>query len=350
MRIRIEKLVHGGSGMGEIEGRKVFVPYSAPGDLIEAKEVAAHPGFIEACIVDVIEPAACRVKPRCPVFGVCGGCQWQHISYEEQLRWKRLIMIETLERIGKLEGPCVMDAMASPMQWNYRNRMMLHVDSKGRVGYYKPRSKDVVEFAECAIAAEELNRELNARREEISRRDRGIALRVGGGEGFSQINARQNENIKALLCAWLGEVSHENVLELHAGTGNFTFALAGVARSVIASDIDGRAIEAAQKAQLECGACNVEFRRMSAERAAARFAAGTDAVVLDPPRKGCPEAIAAIAKAAPANVLYISCDPATLARDIRTLCDAGYRLMRAQPVDMFPQTFHIEALALLARR
>ncbi|MFA4974327.1 MAG: class I SAM-dependent RNA methyltransferase [bacterium] len=350
MRISIEKMVHGGMGLGSADGLKVFVPFSAPGDLLEVEATAERHGFVEAKIISIEKPAPCRVEPRCPVFGRCGGCQWQHMEYAEQLKWKRLILVEQLERIGKVRDPNVLSPIPSPAQWHYRNRMQLHVDSKGRVGFYRPKSKEVVEFSECAIAAEDLNRELNLRREEFSRRDRGIALRLSPGGAFSQINSGQNENLKRLVCEWLMDVPHESVLELHAGSGNFSFALAGVAGEVVATEIDGRAVEAAEKAQAELGLCNLEFRRMSAERAVRRFAGGRDALLLDPPRKGCPEAIDAIVRAAPRTVLYISCDPATLSRDVHALVSSGYDLVRAAPVDMFPQTFHIEALAMLARR
>jgi len=350
MMVTIDKLVHGGQGMADALGKKVFVPYSAPGDSLEVEVVAEHAGFLDARIVEILNPAPCRVAPRCPVFGECGGCQWQHLDYESQIVWKREIVREVLVRIGKLRDPEVLPTVPSPKRWNYRNRMQLHVDSRGRVGYYRPRSKEVVEFESCAIAADGINEELALRREEISGRDRGIALRAGGGEGFLQVNSEQNENLRGILAQWLGRVPHERVIELHAGSGNFTFAMAAVAGQIVATEIDGRAVEAAREAQGERGTTNVQFRRCDALRAVKRFGQGSDAIVLDPPRKGCPEAIEAIAEAAPASVIYVSCDPATLARDVRRLCQAGYGLELAQPVDMFPQTFHVETVCMLLRR
>jgi len=195
-----------------------------------------------------------------------------------------------------------------------------------------------------------LNRELALRRGEIARRDRGIALRAGAGAGFVQVNSEQNENLRGLVRDWLSEVQSERVLELHAGSGNFTFSIAEAVGEVIATEIDGRAVDAGRAEQERRGVCNVHFKRASAVQAVERYAAGCDAVLCDPPRKGCPEAIQAIADVGPASVLYISCDPATLARDVRALAAAGYDLARVLPVDMFPQTFHIETLALLRRR
>lgn len=350
MRMRVEKLVNGGAGMGTIEGKAAFVPLSAPGDLLDVEVTADHGGWLEASIVRIEEPAVCRVAPRCPVFGVCGGCQWQHISYEEQLKWKREILRETLARIGREGSPEVLETMASPRQWNYRNRIQLHVDSRGRIGFYRPRSKAVVEFAECAIADEALNAELNARRAELSKRDRGIALRLDDGTGsFVQINSGQNDNLRRTLVEWLGGVPHGTVCELYAGSGNFTFDIARIADAVFATDIDRNAVDAARARQQREGIANVEFMAGEAPRALKRMQGSCDALVLDPPRKGCAEAVAAIVELKPRSILYISCDPATLARDLVSLKAHGYRLVKALPVDMFPQTHHIESLTLIAR-
>ncbi|MFH0798724.1 MAG: class I SAM-dependent RNA methyltransferase [Pseudomonadota bacterium] len=351
MRIAIEKLIHGGNGMGESEGKKILVPCSAPGDILEVEIAADHGSWAEGAVASVVEPAPCRVLPPCPVFGECGGCQWQHISYPAQLEWKKRILIETLDRVGKISSPNVLEALPSPKEWHYRNRIQLHVDSRGKVGFYRARSKDVVEFKECAIADERLNAELNSRREDISRRDKGIALRVkDDGVSFAQINSGQNEQLKKMLVEWLREVPHKTVFELYAGAGNFTFAYAGIAERVVASDIDGRAIRAAKEAQEKLGARNIEFVCAPEARAARRLLGDCDAVLVDPPRKGCAEVLEAVAGLNPRSIFYISCDPATLARDALALSELGFSLVRSLPVDMFPQTFHIESLSLFAPR
>ena len=347
MRITIDKLVHGGNGLGEVSGKRIFVPYSAPGDELEVNVTADHGTWAEAEVESIVLPAPCRVTPPCPVFGRCGGCQWQHISYEAQLEWKRLILIETLERIGKISDPSVLETLASPKQWHYRNRIQLHVDSNGHVGFYGPRSKEVIEFGECLIADERINRELAARREELSKRTKGIALRAELGEGFSQVNPTQNEQMKELLCQWLEGVPHRTVLELYAGSGNLTFAVAKIAQKVVASDIDGRAIRMARQRQSKGEGPNIEFIRAAGAEATRRFTDGCDAVVVNPPRTGCAEAIEAIISVQPQHIFYISCDPATLARDIHSFSEHGYQLFRAVPIDMFPQTYHVESLAML---
>jgi len=382
MRMTVEKLVYGGAGVGDCNGKKIFVPYSAPGDVLNIEIMEDHKTYADARIVNVIEASPCRVNPPCPVFGRCGGCQWQHISYEAQLEWKRRILIETLERIGKItphppplpigergkgEGDAqlseiVLPTLASPKQWHYRNRIQLHVDSKGRIGFYKPKSKEVVEFDQCLIADERLNEKLKQRRspsptpsplegEGWGEGDRphtkGFSLRLEEGPSFSQINTEQNEQLKRVVVDWLKEVPHDSILELYAGAGNFTFSVATIAKMIMASDIDGRAITYARDRQKKEGVENIEFLCADANKAAKKFHGHCDAVLIDPPRKGCAEAIDVIAGLKPKSILYISCDPATLARDIKGLCDFGYKLKRCLPIDMFPQTYHIESVSLL---
>ncbi len=349
MHIHIEKLIPGGAGMGTHEGRRVFVPFAAPGDELEVEVVADHGSWMEARIVDITQPSPDRVEPICPVFGKCGGCQWQHLSYDSQLRAKREILRESLMRIGKIADPEVLETLPSPQQWHYRNRIQLHVNAAGEVGFYRAKSKEVVAFASCPIADEHINAELAHRREEIAKRDRGIALRVEGDESFSQVNTAQNEQLKKVLIDWMRELPHEHVAELHAGSGNFTFAMAAIASEIFASEIDGRAVAAAQKRIEREGITNVAFVRAPAHKAFAHHVGACDALLIDPPRKGCPEAIESIVRLGPQSILAISCDPATLARDLRALCDQGYRFVRTLPIDMFPQTFHVESLTLLQR-
>jgi len=404
MKLTIEKLVYGGAGVGDCDGKKVFVPFAAPGDALDVTVTKDHGSYAEADIVDITQPASCRVKPPCPVFGICGGCQWQHISYDAQIEWKRRILIETLQRIGKIGSPhlfpsptrgegesypsplmgeglgegdqlneIVLPTFPSPKQWYYRNRIQLHVDSKGRIGFYKPKSKEVVEFDECLIADERLNEQLKQKRspppspspikgegnatpsplvgegwgEGDRPHTRGFSLRLEEGPSFSQINTEQNIELKKVLIEWLSEVPHDSIMELYAGAGNFTFPVASIAKKIVASDIDGRAIHYARLRQQQEDMGNIEFICAPAHDAAKKFHGPCDVVLIDPPRKGCAESIDVIVGLKPGSILYISCDPATLARDIKRFCEFGYKLKRCLPVDMFPQTYHIESVSLL---
>ncbi len=362
-----------------MDGKKIFVEFAAPGDTLEVEITRDHGSFAEAHILRVVEPAPCRVMPVCPVFGRCGGCQWQHLSYATQLEWKSRILAETLTRIGGIADPHVLPTLPSPIQWNYRNRIQLHVDSKGHVGFYRPKSKEVVEFERCYIADERLNEQLAAHRAEFATRDRGVSLKVdrpspsprlprqGGGEAvtprtkfagshhidgphFSQVNTAQNIAVQKILVEWAGTVPHTRIVELYAGSGNFTFPLAAMATHIVAAEIDGRAIAAAKDRAVREGISNIEFICAPAERIVKKFRGACDLVFLDPPRKGAAEALDAIMALAPTTIIYMSCDPATMARDVRTLTASGWTLVQSLPIDMFPQTFHIESLNLLVRK
>lgn len=352
MRLLIEKLVYLGKGVGEVDGKKIFVPFSAPGDLLDVTVTEDFGSYAEAVIENVVTPSPCRVKPRCPVFGTCGGCQWQHLSYEDQLKWKRLILIETLYRIGKIStqidlNDIVLPAMASPNQWNYRNRIQLHVNSKGEVGFYRSQSKEVVEFDECFITEDWINKKLKEILPSLRNRSKGIALKKETGASFEQINTAQNEQMKKIIFNWLQEIPHKTALELYAGGGNFTFTLAQVADKVIASDVDSRAIEAAKGARKDKKLQNIEFFCESAVKTLKKNKKSCDILFLDPPRKGCDDIVGLIKGLNPSFILYISCNPATLARDINGFLDGGYQLIKSLPVDMFPQTYHIESINLL---
>jgi len=349
-RINIDKLTFGGAGLGEIEGKKVFVPFSAPGDTLDIEITSDKGSFAEGTIACVVEPAPCRVEPPCPVFGRCGGCQWQHVSYQAQLEWKRTILGETLEHIGKFDSPNVLDALPSPKQWNYRNRIQLHVDSMGRVGFYKPKSKEVVEFERCFIADDRLNEMLKKNREEYSKRDRGVALRIHDGPHFSQVNVEQNEQVKDIVAQWIEEIPHEKVIELYAGSGNFTFTMSKKAGKIIALEIDGRAVSFARQYAKREWINNVEFHSLPAEKIRQAYHKGScDLIFINPPRRGAAEALEGIIDVRPECIIYMSCNPATLARDLQKLYQNGWKLIKSLPIDMFPQTFHIESLTMMSR-
>ncbi len=347
LQVRIEKLVYGGAGVGDIEGKKTFVPFAAPGDLCEIEINADCGNYFEGRLVDLIEESADRVVPRCPVFGKCGGCQWQHISYDAQLKWKREILKESLCRIAKISSPNLLETMPSPMQWNYRNRMQLHVDSKGRVGFYRAKSKEVIEFEECLIADARLNEKLCINRGDFSKRDRGVSLRIEEGPSFLQINSGQNDQLKSKLVEWVSQGKDRKILELYAGAGNFTFDLAKIADHVVAFEIDVKAVEIAREKIAQRGISNIDFYAEASEKTENRISGNLDAIVLDPPRRGCEEALKGMMRLRPKNIYYISCNPATLSRDVAAMMKEGYELVRAIPIDMFPQTFHVEAMVQL---
>lgn len=345
--VKIEKLIHGGFGVGECDGKKVFVSYAAPGDELEIEITNRQRNYDEGRIIKIIKPSPCRVQPKCPVFGRCGGCQWQHISYEAQIEWKKKILIETLERIGKISSPPVADVIPSPKQWNYRGRIQLHVRD-GKVGFYSQGTNDVVEFEECLIADEQINERFALIKDELRKRDRGISIDSSEREGsFVQINSLQNENLKKILCNWLNNLPHDDVVELFAGSGNFTFEIAKIAKKVLASDVDKMAIAFAKKKAEEGNVLNVKFLPASAEKTLKIVNDSPDCLIIDPPRKGAFDILERILEIRPKSIIYVSCEPSTLARDLKALLEGGYKLELIQPIDMFPQTFHIESMSML---
>ena len=332
MRLKIEKLIYGGSGVGFIDKMPFFVPATVPGDEIECEITQKHKGYCEARLVHIVKASPNRATPKCAHFGLCGGCQWQHIDYAAQLLWKQLILEEQLKRIGKIAEPKVLPTIPSPKIWNYRGRVKLQRDKKGRKGFYALGTHDLIEIKECLIA-------------DISAVDR------PEGEGFTQVNPLQNENLKKLVAEIARELSSKRILELYSGNGNLTFSLASKAEHIAAFDSDGRSIREAMKISNEKKICNIEFAVSSAAsalRGAIRKGKRYDTLIVDPPRDGCKELLRLIPKIGLKNIIYVSCNPSTLARDIKELVSAGYLFLSSQPIDMFPQTFHIESVSALA--
>ena len=349
MEVRIEKLVFGGKGLANHEGRTVFVPLTAPGDLAKIEIVKENKDFDEGKLVELIEPAKIRVSPKCPVFGKCGGCQWQHLSYDAQLKWKKKIIIETWERIAK-KSVEVEDVIPSEKQWHYRNRIQLHVNVLGKIGFHASSSHKIVEFDKCLIADERLNKQLDEKRDIMKAWRKGLGLKIEDERdcdgSFAQVNTLQNENLKKIVRDFVKKSNSDFVLELYSGGGNLTFAIADTAKKIVASDIDKRAVAGANERVKAKEIENVEFEWGDAEKITQNHEGEIDLVLLDPPRIGAKDTIKWIAKANPKNIIYVSCDPATLARDSIKLFDAGYEIIKCQPLDMFPQTFHVENVAL----
>ncbi len=349
MNITIETLIHGGQGAGQVDGKWIFVPFSVPGDELTITIVQDKGSYAIGQIETIVMPSPNRISPKCSVFGTCGGCQWQHIDYDTQLLWKKRILKDSLTRIAKLSSPTVHDTIASPNVWNYRNRVQLHIRDK-KIGFYRPKSYEIVEFDSCDIAADEINQQLQAGRNEFRKRDRGIALKLSDGPSFAQINTEQNENLRELIVATAKKYAHDHIVELYAGGGNFTFALSKIASTIIACDVDAKGIDIANQVKQSTKVSNVNFIQSDAKRVASMIHTSCDMVILDPPRKGCADAIDAIASLDPQTIIYVSCNPATLARDIIDFTKHGYEFQYSQPLDMFPQTFHVESVNVLVKK
>lgn len=366
IEVHIEKLVYGGDGFGRVDGQAVFVPGTAPGDIVRARVVERKKGFIRAEPVELLEAGPGRREPPCPLFGACGGCQLQHVDYATQVAAKGEFVRETLTRIGRLEMPGPVLVHAAPdHELGYRTRATAHVARarQGRLfGFYESRSHRIVDVPSCPLFVPELDAEWQRAREpggmprgvtevEIAAGDEttvgGVRYRFGAGT-FFQVNRFM---LDALVEGAIGrEPGGRLALDLYAGVGLFAIPLARRFERVVAVEGNQRAADYARRNARENGAPNVEVVVEPVERWLAGAAEGADLAVLDPPRTGLGrDGAAALARLAPSRIVYVSCDPATLARDARVIVDAGYTIESVEAYDLFPQTYHVEAIAKLQK-
>ena len=444
LEITISGLNNEGEGIARVGENEfvLFVPDALPGEKVLARIVSLKKKYGIAKVLKRYNDSTDRIKPRCADFGKCGGCQLQHINYAAQLKLKTQTVYDALSRIGGIENPPVSNCIESPSQWHYRNKAALPAQkdfkSRFKLGFYKKRSHDVVEFKECPVLFPEIECEIHALKQFFENRKingydekqpknagnfiRHIVLRFAkfSGESLGSIvvNRLPNEKEKPLLAAvehisslnglvlnkndmpgnfiWGGvfrrlfgrqeltetlgkfkfvseissffqinseqtlnlykyaaekakECHAENILELYAGTGTLSCFLAENAKKVTAVESWRAASKyIARNAKLN-NLDNIAVYEDTAEKISTELSDEKfDTVVLDPPRTGCDKSVLDF-KISPHNIIYVSCNPATLARDCRILIESGkYKLVSAQPFDMFPQTGHVETVAVLS--
>jgi len=401
--LQLTTIVHGGAVMGRHEGRVIFVPYALPGEAVrvEITEDKGRYGF--ARLVELLSPSPDRVAPPCRYFGPtgCGGCQWQHMAYEAQLRFKTEIVADQLTRIGKIIAPVVHPTWPDSSGWAYRNHAQFHPAPDGGLGFQGGVSNKVVAVEECPIlhpSLSDLYTTLDLDFEGLLR----LSLRAGTATGdrmlifetvddlppglesdlpvscvlllsdgihvnlignnhitetvaghtyrisapfFFQVNTPQAAQLVRQVLEYLDLRGDETVLDGYCGVGLFTVHLAERAGLVIGVELSSAAV--ADLLENTADFDNVEVVEGPVEAALPDLDISLDAAVVDPPRAGVDRfALDALVAARPARIVYVSCDPATLARDAGRLARAGYRLVEVQPVDMFPQTYHVESVAL----
>jgi 23S rRNA (uracil1939-C5)-methyltransferase len=423
-RLRIERLAYGGAGIGRHEGKAVFVPCTAPGDLVDCRIVREKKRYIEGELVALRESGSGRRTPACPVFGRCGGCQWQHLEYAGQARWKEEIFRDTLVRQAAVTPELVRPLAQAPEEWGYRSRVQFKCrkTEQGLVmGFYRGGSHFVIDVPHCPIAAPAVNDALKHFRQWLSaspcperipqvdvavddeervrvvvhvldgregalaaylrplaeaagyalflqsgRKDSlrpvtgaedlhihpeiGGNLRLAYGPGgFAQVNLAQNRQLVAEVLAALGDRAPRRVLDLFCGMGNFSLPLARRVGEVVGVEDYAPSIAKAKENAARNGLTNASFHARPAEGAADFFSREQpfDLVLLDPPRTGAYAVTKELARLRPPHILYVSCDPPTLARDLAPLLHGGYRLEWSRPFDLFPQTHHTESLTSL---
>ena len=390
MQIEIEKLVYGGDGLARVDREVVMTPFVLPGECVEVEREPKRSGIARARLETVLTASPERIVAECPYFGRCGGCHYQHATYEAQVRAKAAILSETLERVGKIRDHPKIEAITGE-PWQYRNRVQLHF-AEGRVGYREMRSRNLIAIDHCPISSPKLNEAIGKLSQlvrdrrwpdfvetiELFTNEREIqlnvletrkpvaqrffdwvsdeiegltpgaieyeGLRVSYGS-FFQVNRFL---IAALVQAVIPDSRGTEALDLYAGVGLFSVPLAARFAKVIAVESGSGAVRDlgvnADRARLQIEG-SIEAHVDSVDGFLAGYEGRPDLVLADPPRTGLGVRVAErLAAIGPREIVLVACDPSTLARDAAVLLKAGYAIEKLTLIDLFPQTFHIESI------
>ncbi len=359
----IHDVAFGGSGVGRLpDGKVVFVPYTISGEQVRARLVKQTKGFAEAELAEVLQPSQTRISPSCSYFGSCGGCQYQHMRYREQIRIKEKQLRDTLQRLGGFRELREIQVFSSPREYGYRNKITVHSGQDGQLGYYARDNRTILDIERCPIANDAVNARLSefrlkkAHPSHISITDE--EERSASPEGsFHQVHA----DVAQLLVSWVREqsqpVKHGTLVDLYCGSGFFTFGLVDLFQDAVGLDYNMASIHEATRRAQEEGRAHVRFFAAPVEERMEWILESSSAskrlILLDPPRQGVPkEAIEVLRSQLWERLIYVSCDPGTLARDLKLLrrgMEERFSLAAIGLFDMFPQTAHIEAAVVLNR-
>ncbi len=346
VQLTIVDVAFGGKGVARHEGKVYFVPFTIPGEVVTARVLRSKKNFAEAELVSIELASPDRVEPGCPYFGRCGGCAYQHISYARQLQIKAGQVEQTLRRVGRLEAPPMQPIVPSPKNYEYRNRIRVHVEG-GVAGFYALGSHALIDIERCPIARPEVNESLRRLRS-AALPDGDYSLRAPGGGGpfFEQTNEEVAREMTRLVEAMVRR-GQSLLVDAFCGSGLFAKQLAPLFEKVIGIEDNRHAIESARRSagpneEYLCGDVSAFLGEILGAHDAARTT-----VVLDPPATGLEvRVVDLLVGSRPSEIVYVSCDPATMARDLGLLCRL-YRIESVTPLDMFPQTSGIEAIAHL---
>jgi len=345
--LTIHDVAFGGKGVARLEGKAVFVPFTIEGERVRVEIVREKKQFAEAELIDVLEPSANRVEPACPYFGRCGGCSYQHIRYEHQLELKTRQVVQAMRRIGRMTEVPMEIIIPSPLPYHYRNRITVHAQD-GVVGFYRRNVHELMDIARCPIARPEVNAALAQLRSQRVR-DGHYTLRAHPGPRvFVQTNDAAATALRDLIDQLIAP-DQELLIDAYCGAGFFAKALLPKFERVLGIDWDRFAIASAQETATPKEtyvAGDVELALGTAPTAARE----RTTLLLDPPATGLTSTgRQAVIDLAPQTLLYISCNPPTLARDLADL-QQHFRINSITPLDMFPQTAEIEVLASASGR
>lgn len=383
IEVQIERLLPGGLGLAHADDRTLLVSLAAPGDRVRARVERVQGRVAFASIIEIVSPSAQRVEPPCPYFGRCGGCDFQHLSYQAQLGAKVEIIRDCLRRIAQINFEGEIPMTGSPKAWHYRSRAQWQYDARRmRLGYFERSTHRVCDVAACPVLVPALEATLESLRGEMKdgslpegltefqavagddgsslapplpgEPTREVSRRIGkycyrfSAEGFFQIN---HDLLDALIVAATGDADGHEAVDLYCGAGLFTLPLAERFTHVFGVEAHVRAIEFARRNLEAAGLRNATCQAATVGQWLAEYGrkvSPVDFLLLDPPRAGAEEgAIAGIVAMRPRRISYVSCDPATLARDLKALVAGGYRLDTVAGFDMFPQTHHVETVVHL---
>ncbi len=426
-QLDIESLAYNGYGVGRLDGRVFFIPFTAPGDRVECRVVRSRKNCFFGEATHILAASPDRREPLCPVFATCGGCHWQHLPYADQTSWKTTIFTDMLQRQANVQDNILEPIIPSPSEFHYRSRAQFkcrQTEQGFAMGFYRRESHYVIDIQECPLMAPKINEVFKLLRSwlshsphsskipqiDISVDDSGsvrtvvhflgnigkalaaalrplaekekfslffqsgrnhtlrkiwgednlllfplnsgkqMSLAYGPGS-FSQVHLNQNRNLVREVIAAARLSGREKVLDLFCGVGNLSLPLAKGAAEVVGIENYSPAVNQARVNARTNGLENIRFKACSAEKASFELSNEKkfDLVVLDPPREGAYQAIKGILNLDTERIIYVSCNPATLARDLVPLIHNGYRVTRAQLFDFFPQTFHVESMTLLEK-
>jgi 23S rRNA (uracil1939-C5)-methyltransferase len=342
VELDIHDVAFGGAGVGRVDGKIVFVPLTIDGERVGAELIEQRSGFDRAQLKKIVHCSVHRVEPVCPYFGRCGGCDYQHIAYHHQLELKRRQVNQLMERIGRITDVEVSPTLPCASPYAFRNRITVHA-IQGRIGFFEKNSRNVVDVEYCAIASPTVNEELKELRAKGLRDGQHRTLR---GVGVPRTFTQTNEFIAKELLEYLAnQVTGEVLVDAYCGSGFFGHALADRFRKVIGLDWSEPAIASARKAANPNEEYICDDVSEAIESVLEKYHPNT--VILDPSADGVEGPVTdALAKEPSSRLIYVSCNPATLARDLSRL-KKRFRVIAIQPFDMFPQTAEIEAVAVM---
>jgi 23S rRNA (uracil1939-C5)-methyltransferase len=405
--ILLEKLTYGGEAMGRLpDGRAAFVPFGLPGEHVRVELTEDKKNFARGKLLELLTTSPERIEPKCKHFGKCGGCHYQNLPYEKQLLAKTEILRDQLQRIGKFEDPPVMQMVASPLEWNYRNHVQFHLTAEGKVGFINAKGNSTLPIEECHLPEAGINAFWPELQFESNKDVERVSLRAGQGEelmvvlesedpetpeleieadvsvvhlfeehavviagqdnlifnilgkdfrvsaaSFFQVNTKMAEKMVEHVAARLPVTSATTLLDVYCGVGLFSKFFATKCKTVIGIETSESACEdfAVNLDEFD----NVEIYEGAAEEVLPGLAGRLDSstcVIVDPPRAGIEKhALDAIIGIRPQIIAYVSCDPSTLARDAARLINGGYHLVEVTPFDLFPQTYHIESISIFEK-